>query len=134
LSALGAAIPLLTTITTSLPSILPYGPEQIQMEYKTGTVQVQDELIPEDEDEDVVYETRGKSNLTVTIRIDGGDDDMVLAPRRSMKVSTKRDLSRPVGKSKPQPKERPGKTVKAKDAAPEAIVFQEPEQEDMDDS
>jgi hypothetical protein len=104
------------------------------MEYKTGTVQVQDELIPEDEDEDVVYETRGKSNLTVTIRIDGGDDDIVLVSRRSKKVSTKRDLSRPAGKSKPPPKERPGKTVNAKNAAPEAIVFQEPDQEDMDDS
>jgi ribonuclease P/MRP protein subunit RPP20 len=128
LSALGAAIPLLTTLTTSLSSILPFATDQIRFEYKTGTVQVQDELIPEAEEDDVVYETRGKSNLTVTIHVDGGDGDVVLVPKRSKKVSTKRDVSR-----SSKTKVNTGSAV-TKPALPQEVVFQEPDQDDMDSS
>jgi ribonuclease P/MRP protein subunit RPP20 len=128
LSALGAAIPLLTTLTTSLPSILPFATDQIRFEYKTGTVQVQDELIPEAEEDDVVYETRGKSNLTVTVHVDGGDGDVVLVPKRSKKVSTKRDISR-----SSKTKANTGSAV-TKPALPQEVVFQEPDQDDMDSS
>jgi ribonuclease P/MRP protein subunit RPP20 len=132
MSALGAAIPLLTTITTSLPSILPFPADQIHCEYKTGTVQVQDELVPEDEGEDVVYESRGKSNLTVIIRINGGDDDLVLLPRRNKKVSTKRDVNRPAHvKAKPS---GPVRGTTPTPEVPQEVIFQEPDQEDMDDS
>jgi hypothetical protein len=125
------------------------------MEYLTGTVQVQDELIPEDENEDVVYKTRGKSNLIVVIKIDGGDGedgDVPEVHKKSRKVSTKRDVNRTLsrGSSKPARAQVPAasssggsgggggkvKSVKtsasASAAAARQVVFQEPDQDEME--
>lgn len=75
LHAMGAAIPHLVQLSLSLPEILPYSPDEIQTEVLTGTVEVQDEVIPEDEDEDISYRSRGKSTLSVTIKIGNGKDE-----------------------------------------------------------
>ena len=77
LSAMGAAIPHLMQLTLSLPGILPHAPEEIKTEVLTGTVQVQDEVMPDDEDEDITYQTRGKSTVSVVITIGDGVDDSV---------------------------------------------------------
>ncbi|KAF9068341.1 hypothetical protein BDP27DRAFT_1392803 [Rhodocollybia butyracea] len=72
LSAMGAAIPLLLQLSLALPPILPFSSDEIHTEIITGTVEVQDELIPEEEEEDITYRTRGKSTLKVTIKIGDG--------------------------------------------------------------
>jgi len=77
LSAMGAAIPHLLQLSMSLPSILPHASEEIHTEVLTGTVQVQDELVPEDDDEDLSYRTRDKSSLMVTIKIGDGVDEVL---------------------------------------------------------
>ena len=69
LSAMGAAIPGLMQLTCSLPGILPYPRNEITMEVVTGTVEVQDEILPDSLDEDVVYNTRSKSTLKVTFTV-----------------------------------------------------------------
>jgi ribonuclease P/MRP protein subunit RPP20 len=72
---MGAAIPHLTLLATSLPSVLPFSPAEICTEVLTGTVHVQDELIPDDEDEDIGYRTRGKSTLSIVLTIGDGVDE-----------------------------------------------------------
>lgn len=77
LSALGAAIPHLCKLAESLPEILPFSLEEIRTEILTGTVDVQDELLPDDEDEDITYRTRAKSSLSVVIIIGDGVDESI---------------------------------------------------------
>jgi hypothetical protein len=77
LSALGAAIPHLCKLVESLPEILPFSPEDIRREILTGTVDVQDELVPDEEDEDITYRTRAKSSLSVVITIGNGVDESI---------------------------------------------------------
>ncbi|KAH9890591.1 hypothetical protein C8Q73DRAFT_652325 [Cubamyces lactineus] len=90
LSAMGAAIPHLMQLALSLPPILPYSPDEVHTEVKTGTVEVQDELIPEDDDEDISYRTRGKSTVSVVIKIGDGVDEpaagVAKVPRRKNNV------------------------------------------------
>ncbi|KAI0324685.1 hypothetical protein GY45DRAFT_1262378 [Cubamyces sp. BRFM 1775] len=90
LSAMGAAIPHLMQLALSLPPILPYSPDEIHTEVKTGTVEVQDELIPEDEDGDISYRTRGKSTISVIIKVGDGVDEPAAGaakvPRRKNNV------------------------------------------------
>jgi ribonuclease P/MRP protein subunit RPP20 len=80
--AMGAAIPHLLLLATSLPAILPFPPTDIHTDYQTGTIEVTDELVPEDEDEDITYRIRGKSTLRVVVRI--GDEP---APTEAKKSS-----------------------------------------------
>jgi ribonuclease P/MRP protein subunit RPP20 len=61
----------------SLPEILPFSPEELRTEILTGTVDVQDELHPDDEDEDITYRTRAKSSLSVVIIIGDGVDESI---------------------------------------------------------
>ncbi|OCH90625.1 hypothetical protein OBBRIDRAFT_585237 [Obba rivulosa] len=75
LSAMGAAIPHLVRLAISIPATLPFGADEIRTEYFTGTVAVQDELVPADEDEDIEYRTRGKSSLLVVMTIGDGVDE-----------------------------------------------------------
>ncbi|KAI0373240.1 hypothetical protein BV20DRAFT_937918 [Pilatotrama ljubarskyi] len=75
LSAMGAAIPHLMQLALSLPPILPFSPDEVHSEILTGTTEVQDELIPEDEGEDVSYRTRGKSTVSVIIKVGDGVDE-----------------------------------------------------------
>ena len=77
---MGAAIPHLMQIALSLPSILPFPPDEIHTEVLTGTVEVQDEVLPDDEDEDISYRTRGKSTVSVVIRVGDGTEDAPVAP------------------------------------------------------
>ena len=72
---MGAAIPHLLQLSLSLPQILPYAADEIRTEVLTGTVDVQDEVIPEDEDEDISLRTRGKSTLSIVITIGDGKDE-----------------------------------------------------------
>ncbi|KZT24084.1 hypothetical protein NEOLEDRAFT_1116991 [Neolentinus lepideus HHB14362 ss-1] len=122
LSAMGAAIPHLLLLSTSLPEILPYGPDEIHTEILTGTVEVQDELIPDDEDEDITYRTRGKSSLSVVIKIGEGDPEE--APRISNGKGRGKRVAGAQGGGE-------GKKVRQEQGRTEAIVFQEPEQDDM---
>jgi len=120
LSAMGAAIPLLLQLSAALPPILPFSADQIHTDVRTGTVEVQDELIPEDEDEDITYRTRGKSTLQIIIKIGDGQFDGGPA-KRSMSRRGKNGVrgSRSVGERQDR-------------ATPGEIVFQEPEQESIE--
>ncbi|TRM59846.1 hypothetical protein BD626DRAFT_506600 [Schizophyllum amplum] len=73
LSAMGAAIPHLVQLSVALPPILPYGPEEFHTEITTGTVKVHDEVIPEDDEADITYESRGKSTLMIIMKIGDGE-------------------------------------------------------------
>ena len=85
----------------SLPEVLPFPAEEIRTEVFTGTVDVQDELLPDDEDEDITYRTRAKSSLNAVIIIGDGVDESIAggskwAPRgkrrkRPILISTKTD-------------------------------------------
>ncbi|KAI0831675.1 hypothetical protein BC628DRAFT_1300972, partial [Trametes gibbosa] len=124
LSAMGAAIPHLMQLALSLPSILPYAQDEIHTEILTGTVEVQDELIPEDEDEDVTYRTRGKSSVSVVIKIGDGVDEP--AAGASKDGARKNNLGRAsAASSRPAGGARKGAHV-AKE-----VVYRE---EDMDES
>ena len=72
---MGAAIPICLTLAASLPDILPHGPSQIRTEIVTGTMQVRDEIIPEDDDEDISYADRSKSTVSVTLIVEDGVDE-----------------------------------------------------------
>ncbi|KAJ1310484.1 hypothetical protein OPQ81_007217 [Rhizoctonia solani] len=65
LYALGAAIPHLLLLVTSLPECLPYGPQDIRNEITTGTTTCVDEIHPQDEEEDIEMRARNKSSLHV---------------------------------------------------------------------
>ncbi|KAB5595245.1 hypothetical protein CTheo_1323 [Ceratobasidium theobromae] len=80
LYALGAAIPHLLLLVTSLPECLPFGPQDIHSEITTGTTVCMDEIHPEDEEEDVELKSRNKSSLQVKITITGGEP---AAPNKS---------------------------------------------------
>ena len=62
-------------LVASLPDILPFPAEEIRTEVLTGTVGVQDEVVPDDEDEDISYRTRAKSSLSVVVIIGDGVDE-----------------------------------------------------------
>jgi hypothetical protein len=61
----------------SLPEVLPFSREEIRKEILTGTVDVQDEVVPDDEDDDITYRTRAKSSLSVVIIIGDGVDESI---------------------------------------------------------
>ncbi|CAE6437909.1 unnamed protein product [Rhizoctonia solani] len=67
LYALGAAIPHLLLLVTSLPECLPYGPQDIRNEITTGTTSCVDEIHPQNEEEDIETKARNKSSLHVKI-------------------------------------------------------------------
>ncbi|KAI0032353.1 hypothetical protein K488DRAFT_28167, partial [Vararia minispora EC-137] len=75
LHAMGAAIPHLALLVAAVPAVLPFAPDEVRTDVRTGTVEVQDELHPEDEDEDIAYRTRGKSSLSVVIIFGDGKDE-----------------------------------------------------------
>ena len=65
-------------LVASLPDILPFPAEEIRTEVLTGTVDVQDEIVPDDEDEDISYRTRAKSSLSVVVIIGDGVDESIV--------------------------------------------------------
>lgn len=72
---MGAAIPICLTLAASLPEILPFGPNEVKTEILTGTAEVRDEIIPENDDEDISYANRSKSTVSVTLTIGDGMDE-----------------------------------------------------------
>jgi ribonuclease P/MRP protein subunit RPP20 len=124
LSAMGAAIPHLMQLALSLPSILPYPPDEVHTKVTTGTVEVQDEVLPEDDDEDITYRTRGKSTLMVVIKIRDGMDEgpsKVVKKQGKNKVGRRRRVGRGGGSVTEKSQEKQDAT---------SVVLQEPEQED----
>jgi len=125
LTAMGAAIPLLLQLVCALPTILPFPQDEIHWEVTTGSVELRDEVIPDDEQEDISYQTRCKSNLAIVFKIgNGGFEGDGGALRRYSGGKSVPKLHNP-------PQKEQGKKEKAKGKATE-IVFEEPEQEFMD--
>lgn len=124
---MGAAIPLLLQLSTALPPILSFPKDEIILQITTGTVDVQDEVIPDDEDEDISYKTRGKSTLTVVMKI--GDGEFEGDRTGSWKKNGKRrQAHKVVGKKNVESENKAG----SKEGGSEPIVLQEPEQEDLE--
>ena len=108
---MGAAIPICLTLAASLPDILPYDPGKIKTEISTGTVQVRDEIIPEDDDEDISYANRSKSTVSITLVIGDGADET--RPKKRHALGEKRQ------------KKKKNQNRKAE------IVLSEPDQDDV---
>ncbi|KAI0637461.1 hypothetical protein C8Q77DRAFT_1050317 [Trametes polyzona] len=123
LSAMGAAIPHLMQLALSLPPILPFPQDEIHTEVLTGTVEVQDELVPDDEDEDISYRTRGKSTVSVVIRIGDGEDEP--AADKAKGKARKNNVGRAAAKAAPA---QGGAKKSAR--APEQLVYREDEMDE----
>lgn len=108
---MGAAIPICLTLVESLPDILPHGSDRFRTEISTGTVQVRDEIIPEDDDEDMSYAIRSKSTVTVIFVVEDGANEMRPAKRHAAHGE---------------------KRHKKKGNKKHEIVLSEPDQDDMD--
>ncbi|KAI1789331.1 hypothetical protein LXA43DRAFT_923713 [Ganoderma leucocontextum] len=125
LSAMGAAIPHLMQLALSLPAILPYPQDEIHTEVTTGTVEVQDELVPDDEDEDVAYRTRGKSTVSIVIRVGDGVEEPTAGAGKGS--GRKNNLGRGPGASSSKQK---GSGKRGKKGAAKPIVVREDELDD----
>lgn len=111
---MGAAIPLLVQLSCALPPILPFSEDEIHTEITTGTVSVQDEVLPDNEDEDVTYSTREKSTLYVVIRIGDGESGPSTRPGKTRSSGNK---PKPL---KPRSESRRGDQ--------QILIYEEPEQ------
>ena len=125
---MGAAIPHLLQLTCALPPILPFPQDEIHHTVTTGTIEVQDEVLPENDDDDITYETRGKSTLRVDLKIGDGifEGDM---------TGSRKYAGGKGGKAPGPQRKNGGKKGKAKEIIDDRrseIVFEEPEQEYMD--
>lgn len=123
---MGAAIPHLATLAVSLPDVLPFASDEVHLSVLTGSAQVQDEVIPDDEDEDISYQTREKSILNIVFTVGDGDDNVPpnVAKNTTGKTGSKRVKRTGGNKQREKGEERVHE--------PEQIVFPEPEQEEMD--
>ncbi|PPR00045.1 hypothetical protein CVT24_009001 [Panaeolus cyanescens] len=134
-SAMGAAIPQLLQLVCALPPILPYPQDEIKWEISTGTTEVNDELHPEDEDEDISYETRQKSTLAIVFRIGDGTFEGDTAAVR--KYSAGKFVGKNIQSSRTNQKDqRSAKTAHSASAASATrreVIFEEPEQEEFMD-
>lgn len=124
---MGAAIPLLLQLTCALPTILPFPQDEIHTEVTTGTIEVQDEVLPEDDDDDVTYQTRAKSTLRIVFKI--GDGNYEGDKTGSRKYAGGKGGRKTRGH--PRNGGQKGK-AKASDDGPSEVVLEEPEQEYMD--
>lgn len=123
LNAMGAAIPHLLQLSVSLPSILPHPPEDIHTEVLTGSVEVQDEVIPDDEDEDISYRTRGKSTLSVVIKIGDGVDQVLKQTKHKAKGSNARyEKMRIESETRNRLSRQKAKQQRSAPAAPQQVV------------
>ncbi|KAJ7494514.1 hypothetical protein B0H11DRAFT_940041 [Mycena galericulata] len=124
LSAMGAAIPHLLQLSVALPPILPFAADEIHSHITTGTMEVQDEIVPDDddEDEDITYKTRAKSTLLIVFKIGDGE----------FEGDTSGPAKRVGGRSNQNPpKQKPPKPGPAAGSS-SRIVVSEPDQDDMD--
>ncbi|GAA5967135.1 hypothetical protein JCM8115_000936 [Rhodotorula mucilaginosa] len=89
LHALGAAIPLCLSLALAIRDAIPGGEPTgddpndaemngqeeeeplVKLEVVTGSKDVHDEITPDDEDEDILYQTRTKSTVSVTLSLSG---------------------------------------------------------------
>ncbi|KAG6861656.1 hypothetical protein C0995_013658 [Termitomyces sp. Mi166 len=126
-SAMGAAIPHLLQLVVALPSILPFAADEMTTEVITGTVELQDEVIPDDDDKDFTYETRGKSSLNVVFKI--GDGEFEGDKSGAVKKNGKHRAGTTGGQGTKNTSNR-DKQKGAQDSAD--IILQEPEQEEME--
>ena len=131
LNAMGAAIPHLVKLSVALPPILPFDPSEITTQIITGTCDVHDEIIPEEDEEeggeDSGHQTRSKSTLMIVLRIGDGERDLVrpLGKNSGKKVTaTGGDRGAGPGKKKKQKGDDGGQ--------PQMEVFREPDQGDME--
>ncbi|KAI0355035.1 hypothetical protein OH77DRAFT_339908 [Trametes cingulata] len=126
LSAMGAAIPHLMQLALSLPPILPFPPDEVHTEVLTGTTEVQDELIPEDEDEDISYRTRGKSTVSIVIRVGDGVDEPAAAVAKGSGRKNK------LGRTATTTAQATGSSSGRKQSAnpPEQLVYREDEMDE----
>ena len=127
---MGAAIPLLLQLVAALPPILPFAQDEIHSEVTTGTVEVQDEVLPDDEDEDITYQTRGKSVLRVVFKI--GDGEFEGDSGTIRKYSAGKGVLKTFMKAGHKAGDKNIKGKKKIAEGPSATVFEEPEQEMMD--
>ncbi|KAF8810083.1 hypothetical protein BYT27DRAFT_7186941 [Phlegmacium glaucopus] len=126
LSAMGAAIPHLLQLVCALPPILPFPQDEIHTEVTTGTVEVQDEVLPQNDDDDITYETRGKSTLRIIFKIGDGTNE-------GDKIGSRKYAGgKGAGKGPPRNVGKKGKGKARTSDDPSEIVFEEPEQEYMD--
>ncbi|TEB31834.1 hypothetical protein FA13DRAFT_1628674, partial [Coprinellus micaceus] len=117
-SAMGAAIPLLLQLTCALSPTLPFSQDGIHTEVLTGTCEVQDEVILDDDDDtDITIKSRFKF------------DGCTTGPaRKTPKVRPSRQNKF----NSSQGSEGKGKEKASWSAAPQGVFF-EPEQEDEDE-
>lgn len=121
---MGAAIPLLLQLACALPPVLPH--EDVKTEITTGTCEVRDEVLPDDEDEDISIRERSKSTLLVVITIGNGkfEGDTTGPVKRTGKGGGKGGKQVGGGKGK----------SKASDSAPLELIYAEPDQDDLMDA
>jgi len=67
--ALGAALPLGLSLSLAIPDALPGGQDSVIITVKTDSVEIQDEIVPDDDMEDLDYQTRTKSSIEVSISL-----------------------------------------------------------------
>ncbi|KAH0584427.1 hypothetical protein H2248_009968 [Termitomyces sp. 'cryptogamus'] len=126
-SAMGAAIPHLLQLVVALPSILPFAADEIKTQVTTGTVEIQDEVIPDDDEEDFTYDTRGKSSLNVVFKIGDGEFE------GDKSGVVKKNSKRRAGTNGGQEAKSTGNRDQGRGAQDSAdIVLQEPEQEEIE--
>lgn len=119
---MGAAIPHLLQLSVALPPILPFAADEIHSQITTGTVEVQDEIVPDDEDEDITYQTRGKSTLLIVIKIgDGEFEGHASGPVKHVGGRPQQTMPK-LGQTKPGPSA----------GSSNRVVFSEPDQGDME--
>jgi hypothetical protein len=122
---MGAAIPHLLQLTCAIPPILPFPQDEIRRTVTTGTVEVQDEVIPENDDDDMTYEIREKSTLCIVLKIGDGIFE-------GDKTGSRKYAGGKGGKA-PGPQRNGGKKGEAREILDDwPSVFEEPEQEYMD--
>jgi hypothetical protein len=125
---MGAAIPLLLQLICALPPILPFPQDEIHTEVTTGTVEVQDEVLPQNDDDEITYETRSKSTLRIVLKI--GDGLYEGDKKGSRKYAGGKGGGKASGPSRTGGKK--GKAKETSDDRPAETIFEEPEQEYMD--
>jgi hypothetical protein len=124
---MGAAIPLLAQLAAALPPILE---DQIRTEITTGTCDVQDERIPDNDEDDIEIKTRSKSTLRIVLRVgpESQDTDGPPTQRKAMKGKDGKRRNNNTSPTRP--------TVKLKDFkdTPQSnrtvLVYEEPDQMD----
>ena len=71
-------------LATSLPAILPYDLSEVKTSITTGSVNVIDEVVPEDEDDEGGTQTRTKGSVDITITISPSLEMVPEASKRSI--------------------------------------------------